>query len=324
MVSRKIIGLTLVLATLLMFPACTLLRVELGPSQDPLTERTISGSGLDKVLLVDISGVIMTGDSGLLNLPMLKGEDMVQRLAEELYKARQDKHIKALLVRIDSPGGSVSASDLLYHLIESYQRDTGVKVVASMMGVAASGGYYVALAADKIYAMPTTVTGSIGTLSLRLDVSGLMGKVGVQTETVKSAPLKDMWSPFRPAKEEERAIMQGLIDQLFNRFKQKVVQRRPGLTPEQLEKSTTGRIFTAQEALELGLIDQVGYPEDALAAARQMAGLNEARLVVYHRPGANPSSIYAQSNTGSAWGGGDLLSLGSAPRPMYMWVPEAR
>jgi protease-4 len=321
---RKVAGLILILTAALVFSSCTLLRVELGPTQDPLTERTVSGSGSDKVLLVDISGVIMTGDAGLLNLPLLKSEDMVQRLAEELYKARQDKRIKALLVRIDSPGGSVSASDLLYHLIESYQKDTGVKVVAAMMGVAASGGYYVALAADKIYALPTTVTGSIGTLSLKLDVSGLMGKVGVETETVKSAPLKDMWSPFRPAQEEERAIMQGLIDQLFDRFKQKVAQRRPGMTPEQFQKSVTGRIFTAGEALELGLIDQVGYPEEAFAAARQMAGLGEARLVVYHRPGANPSSIYSQSHGGAAWGRADLLPLGSAPRPMYMWLPESR
>jgi protease IV len=324
MMCRKTAGLVLVMVISLLFTSCTLLRVELGPTQDPLTERTVSGSGSDKVLLVDISGVIMSGDSGLINLPLLKGEDMVQRLAEELNKAREDKHIKALLVRIDSPGGSVSASDLLYHLIESYQRDTGVKVVASMMGVAASGGYYVALAADKIYALPTTVTGSIGTLSLKLDVSGLMGKVGVETETVKSAPLKDMWSPFRPAQEQERAIMQSLIDQLYNRFKEKVAQKRPGMTPEQFQRSVTGRIFTAAEALELGLIDQVGYPEEAFAAARQMAGLSEARLVVYHRPGANPSSIYAQSNAGTALGGAGLLSLGSAPRPMYMWLPEAR
>ena len=111
MMCRKTAGLVLVMVISLLFTSCTLLRVELGPTQDPLTERTVSGSGSDKVLLVDISGVIMSGDSGLINLPLLKGEDMVQRLAEELNKAREDKHIKALLVRIDSPGGSVSASD---------------------------------------------------------------------------------------------------------------------------------------------------------------------------------------------------------------------
>ena len=320
--NMKLVRIGVVVILLAMsLSACTLLRVELGPSQAPLAEQTISGTGADKVLLIDISGFLMVGDPSLISTPFSAKENLVARLAEELALARKDKRIKAVFLRIDSAGGTVTASDLIYHQLSKYREETGVKIVACLMGVAASGGYYSALAADEIVALPTTMTGSIGVISLKLNLAGLMDKLGVQTDTIKSAPLKDMWSPFKPASAEERRIMQSLIDELFGRFRGLVKERRPKMTEPQLKQAATARVFSARQALDLGLVDAIGYPEEALDRAKKLAGIDDARLVAYKRAGSGPANIYAQSLTEPASGLQQLLSLGAAPRMMYLWLP---
>lgn len=316
----RIRSLLLLVLTVLVMTGCTLVEVNLGPKFAPFEERTIAGSGRAKVLLVDVSGVIFMGNESVPSTPLAKREDMVARLTEELELARSDKDIKALIVRIDSPGGTVSASDVLYHQIRQYREETGNKATAAMMGVATSGGYYTAVAADRIVALPTTVTGSIGVISLKLNISGLMDKYGVKAEAIKSAPLKDIWSPFRPANPEERKIMQNMIDRLFDRFKTVVRQGRPNMTADQFERAITARIFTADEALELGLIDKIGYPEDAFTEAKAMAGLEEARLVVYHRPGAYRPNFYSHAGI-SGVEAMDLFSMLERPSFMYLWAP---
>ena len=156
-------------------------------------------------------------------------------------------------------------------------------MVAVMMDVAASGGYYVALAADTIVAHPTTVTGSIGVIMLSVNAEGLMQKIGVATDTIKSGERKDMGSPFRALTPEERAIFQSVIDDLHRQFVAKVVERRklPEATAATL---ADGRIYTADQALGHKLVDRIGYMPDAMEAARRAAGLDEARVVVYKRP----------------------------------------
>jgi protease-4 len=307
-------------AVLIAAAGCSLVRVDLGPSMQPFQERTLAGSGSDKVLMVDLSGVMYLGAPARSRSPWSRGEDMISRLAEELQTAREDPSVKALLVRIDSPGGTVAAADVIYHEIESYKQDTGVKVVAGLMGVAASGGYYAALAADRIVALPTTVTGSIGVITMKLDLEKVMGRIGVKTETVKSGLYKDLWTPFRPSSDEERRIMQELIDDMFARFLEKLRTGRPGMTPAQVEKAATGRVFSARQAMELGLVDEMAYPKEAFETAKKMAGLEEARLVVYHRPGAWRGSIYAQApaTSDSGFGGLDMLT---SPQLMYLWLP---
>ena len=313
-------GLALILMAAAL-PACTFIEVNLGPKTAPLLERTLMGEGEAKVLLVDISGVMLTGKPGR-SIFFQGGEDMVTRLAEELDRAAEDPDIKALLVRIDSPGGAVTVADQMHHLLLRHKSKTKTKLVACLMGVAASGGYYVALAADRIVAQPTTVTGSIGVISLQLNVSGLMGKLGVKAEAVKSAPLKDMWSPFKPATDEERRIMQELIDELFTRFKTVVRQGRPGMTPEQYKQAVTARVFTAGQALKLGLVDGLAYPEEAFEAAKEMAGVTEAKLVTYHRPGAYRPNIYAGDPMGLFRGRvQDFPYLAGTPQLMYLWLP---
>jgi len=313
----------LVPALVSLFPSgCTLVQINLGPKMAPLEEQTIAGSGQAKILAVTVSGLLLEDSLHRGPWPWPAGENQLARLAEELDQARRDPHIKGLLVKINSPGGSVAAADLLYHQIREFRRQTGLKVVAALMGVAASGGYYAALAADRIVALPTTVTGSIGVISLKLNLAGLMDRYGLKTETVKSAPLKDMWSPFRPAGEEERRIMQDLIDELFERFKTTVRENRPGMDTEQLQQATRAQVMTAGQALRLGLIDQIGYPEDAFEMVKKMAGVEEARLIVYRRPGAYRANIYAETADHPAgFGAPDLPALAGPPRLMYLWLP---
>ncbi|MBU2546937.1 MAG: signal peptide peptidase SppA [Proteobacteria bacterium] len=303
---------------------CTLLELNMGPRLAPLEERIIAGSGPDKVLLIDISGILLESRTRSLGTPFSPRENLLARLTEELDRARKDVRVKALLLKINSPGGSVTAADLMAHQIESYCAQTGAKSVAVLMSTAASGGYYVALAADRIVAVPTSVTGSIGVISLRLDVAELLARYGVKTDAVKSAPLKDMWSPFRPVTEEERRIMQALIDDLFERFKNRVREKRPGMTGEQLDRAATARIFTASQALELGLIDQVGYPDEAFEIAFKMAGLPRASLVAYHRPGGYRPNVYAESPAVSESDAPDWLGLAATPQMMYLWLPGWR
>ena len=322
---RSIFVLSLILSCGMAFAACALVNVDLGPSTDPFEERTVAGEGPDKVLLINIAGVIMEGQSRPLSLsPWAGGENMVSRVTEELEKAEKDDRVKALIIKINSPGGSVAGSDLIRHQIERFAEKKKVKVVAQFTSVAASGGYYVATAADRILALPSTTTGSIGVIAVKLDLSGLMGRYGVQAEVVKSAPLKDMWSPFKPAGPEERRAMQTMIDEMFAQFLALVRKGRPNMTDEQLKLASTGEIFPASKAMALGLIDRVGYPEDAFEEAKKLAGLKQARLVVYHRPGAHRPNVYAQApQIDSGLETFDLLSLSAAPQLMYLWLPAA-
>ena len=305
--------------------ACTMVELNLGPKMAPLRERTIAGSGQAKVLLVEISGLMYESRTRPVGPPGTPRENLLSRLAEELDRARKDSKVKALMIKINSPGGSVSTADIMYHQINRYRRETGVKVVASLMSVAASGAYYAALAADRIVALPTTLTGSIGVIALKLNLAGLMNRYGVKAEAVKSAPLKDMWSPFRPASEEERRIMKGLIDEYMERFRSVVRENRPGMTSRQLEQAGRAQIFTAAQALELGLIDKLAYPDEAFEMAKKLAGLEEARLVVYHRPGAHRANFYAQSRpSGPGFMNPELLGLAMTPQLMYLWLPGLR
>ena len=303
-------------------PACTLVQVNLGPSREPLEESVVMGRGSAKVVLLEVSGVLLEDDPGQGVTPWSGRPGLLDRLAEELSLAEKDEAVKALLVKIDSPGGTVSASDMIYHQLVAHRDKTGHKIVVCLMGLAASGGYYAALAGDRILALPTATTGSIGVISLKLNLAGLMERYGIQAETVKSGPHKDMWSLFRPAGEDEQKLMQSLVDDFFGRFKSLVREKRTGMSEEQLETAFDGRIMSADRALELGLIDGLAYPEEAYAAAKELAGVEEAKLVAYHRPGARRSNIYAGAQAARTEPSG-LPIPSPGPRLMYLWLPGA-
>lgn len=291
----------------------------------PLEEKTLKGKGRDKVLLLDISRVI-TGQEHKGPLGLRTRESTVARLEEELRKAGSDRRVRALVLRINSPGGSVTASDTIYRELRRFREKHDVPIVAALGEVAASGGYYVALAADEIVAQPTTVTGSIGVIMLRLDLSGLLGKIGVRDETQKAGEKKDLLSPLRPPTPAERAIIQSILDDLHARFVSLVAKRRPQVSRDQLATIADGRILSAVQAKQAGLVDRVGYLDEAIARARKLAGLKKARVVTYRRPDEYRENIYFRA--GPPLGPASVLppSLAgllsaSGPQFMYLWAP---
>jgi protease-4 len=248
---------------------------------------------------------------------------MLVRLREELKKAADDPKVRALVVRINSPGGTVTASDIMFREIDAFKRRRGIPVVASMMDVAASGGYYVALAADTIVAHPTTVTGSIGVIMISLNAEGLMQKVGLAAAAIKSGERKDMGSPFRQLTPEERAIFQSVIDDLHRQFVARLVERRK-IAAATAATLADGRIYTAEQALGHQLIDRIGYVPDALEVARRAAGVDEARVVVYKRPREYRATYYAHSDSDA--GTFEMLSQlaglsAGGPKFLFLWAP---
>jgi protease-4 len=309
----------------LVLAGCSVISIDLSPRIRPLEEETVEGRGDAKILLMDVSGFLSDeAPSGTLTLGTPPPRvPLLVRVREELTKARHDPKVRAVLLRINSPGGTVTASDIIFRELEEFKRTTGRPVVASMLDVAASGGYYVALAADTIVAHPTTVTGSIGVIMISLNAEGLMQKVGLATAAIKSGERKDMGSPFRQLTPEERAIFQSVIDDLFRQFVGKVVERRrlPAATAAAL---ADGRIYTAEQALGHKLVDRIGYLPDAVAAARAAAGVDEARVIVYKRPREYRATYYARAETdaGTFATLSQLLGLaGAGPRFLYLWLP---
>lgn len=272
---------------------CTLLNVSLGDATQPLAERTLSGEGRDKILLLDISGFITSEEQTSL-LSAKKKLGTVALMREQLDRARADKDIKALVLRISSPGGGVTASDTLYHELSKFKKEAAIPVLAHFMDVGASGAYYAALAADRITAQPTTVTGSIGVMMLRVDATGLMQKIGLQTVEIASGEKKGMGSPFRRISPEEQKIFQAVVNSLQARFVNTVVERRK-LPLATVTKLADGRIYTSQEAQAAGLIDSVLYLDEALELAKKLAQLDRASVVTYYRPGDYRANLYSLS-----------------------------
>jgi protease IV len=314
-----------VLVGALLVAGCSVISLDLTPRIRPLEEETVEGRGDAKILLMDVSGFLSDETpSGTLSIGTPPARvPMLVRLREELKKAAEDAKVRAIVVRINSPGGTVTASDIIFRELESFKRTRGVPIVASMMDVAASGGYYVALAADTIVAHPTTVTGSIGVIMLSLNAEGLMQKVGLAAAAIKSGERKDMGSPFRQLTPEERAIFQSVIDNLHRQFVAKLVDRRkiPAVTAASL---ADGRIYTAEQALGHKLIDAIGYVPDALQTARRAAGLDEARVIVYKRPREYRATYYARAETEA--GTFEMLSQlaglsGGGPKFLFLWAP---
>ncbi|MBM4294991.1 MAG: signal peptide peptidase SppA [Deltaproteobacteria bacterium] len=295
--------------SLFLMAGCVTVKVSLFEEPAPLEEKAVSGKGRDKILLMDISGIIVEGPRGN-SIWSMKSFTRPDRIKEELEKAAKDDRVKALVLRINSPGGTVSGSDVILHEIRTFKKEKGIPVVACLTGVATSGGYYVAQAGDDIVAYPTCITGSIGVLAMKLNIKGLLDKVGVDPEMVKSGEWKDFWSPFKPASPEEKRIMQDITDS-FHRSFVEVVARGRNWSPTQVRKIADGRIFTASQALDLGMVDWVGYLDDAIKLAREKAGLEEARVVRYNRPGSHRPTIYSWLP--------DLEMAG--PQFLYLWWP---
>jgi protease IV len=298
--------IAVLLIMLIPITGCQTPKIRLFPSQaDPLQEYILEGKDDEKILVIQIRGIISNAPKeGFVRTR----PSVVQEVVSQLRLAEKDETVKAVILKIDSPGGSVTASDILYNEIAAFKKRTGAKVVVALMGLAASGGYYISLPADYILAHPTTLTGSIGVIFARPKVAGLMQKIGVTVEVNKSGADKDMGSPFRPTSAKEEKFFQTLTDRLGDRFVDLVASHRR-LEPEVVAQISTARVYLADEALELGLVDEVGYLATAVGQAKKLAGLAEdAKVVVYRRSEYPDDNIY---NTSTQYGGAkaSLISM---------------
>ncbi|MCB9853451.1 MAG: signal peptide peptidase SppA [Phycisphaerales bacterium] len=299
------------------------------PSDKSLEESVLQRAGAfvsDRIAIIDISGVLM---NGRINGLFSEGEHPVSLTVEQLNKAAHDRRVKAIVLRINSPGGSVTASDMLHHEITEFRKRTGKPVVAYFQDVAASGAYFLACASDEIMAQRTTVTGSIGVIMMMVNMQGTLDYIGVRTDAITSGAYKDAGSPFRTMKSEERKLFQQMVDNFYNQFVDAVDAGRPSLSRDQVLTLADGRVYTASQALDNGLIDQIGTYDDAIRVACTRAGIEKANVVRYHRPMAWVPNAYAENPVNSPAASTinllniDISSLWTKhPRFMYIWCMQ--
>jgi protease-4 len=271
----------------------------------------------DKIVVLAIEGVILDDKA--------QGLGMVGELRQLLRRLRKADDLKAVILEINSPGGGITASDQIYHALVEFRRDKKVPLVSLFDDVAASGGYYVAMASDHIVAHPTTITGSIGVISQFLVWKDLMEKVGIEVEVIKSlnaqgkSSYKDIGSPFRRMTPEERQLLQNLITEMWERFVAVVSEGRKGrLTPEQVRELADGRIFSGAQALRLKLVDEIGYQENAFRKARELAQAPEARVVrLKRKPPGLLELLYGVEGRSPL--PRPMESLAEGPRLLYLW-----
>jgi protease-4 len=220
----------------------------------------------DRIALVRVEGPIVDSKSTI----------------EEIKDYVKDPSIKAVVLRIDSPGGAVAPSQEIYEEVKKATEKK--KVVVSMGSVAASGGYYIASPATKIVANPGTLTGSIGVIMELPNLEGLMNKIGVKTEVIKSGSHKDIASIFRGIRKEDREILQGVLDNVHEQFITAVAEGRKMLRDD-VKKIADGRVFTGEQAVKIGLVDQLGDLEDAEKTAASLAGIRGEPVVVTKKEG---------------------------------------
>jgi protease-4 len=218
--------------------------------------------GGDKIAVIEVKGVLLDP----------------QPTIEKLTRFRKSKEVKVVILRIDSPGGGVGPAQEIYAEVKKTQKEK--KVLASVGSVAASGGYYIACAADTIMANPGSITGSIGVIVESLNVEELLKKIGLRSNVIKSGKHKDIGSPMRPMTEEDRRLLQGVLDNIHEQFIQAVAEGR-SLPVEKVRPLADGRIFSGQQAKDLGLIDTLGTLEDAIALAAEIGGIKGEPEIIY-------------------------------------------
>jgi len=215
----------------------------------------------DRVAIIKITGVIVNP------LPTVR----------RIEKLRKDRSVKALVIRVDSPGGSVGASQEIYRAIERFKAE-GKPVVVSMGNIAASGGYYVSAPADYIFANPGTITGSIGVIVQHIAYKELMEKIGIKATSIKTGKFKDTLTPFRELTPEEKEYLQRTINEAYEQFLKAILKYRgKKISEEKLREIADGRVLTGERAKELGLVDEIGGLEDAVEKAKELAGVPKAR-----------------------------------------------
>lgn len=279
---------------------------------------SLSELASNKIAIVEIRGTIMGGDGFA---------------RHQLDQVKADEAVRAIVLRVDSPGGTVSGSDELHYRLKKLANERNLPVVVSMGSIATSGGYYVAMANggqdDTIFAEPSTITGSIGVIVPHFDFSQLLKRFDVTDDSITSGPLKEMLSVTKDRSPElatkERGIVQDLVDEMFDRFKDIVREGRPKLDDKAIEDVTTGQVFTANQAITSGLIDKIGFLEDAIARAVVLANLEEesARVIQYKKPQGLFDELLGGASQAHSLNSLEMLVEWTTPRAWYLcsWWP---
>jgi protease-4 len=283
-------------------------------SADTLQEEYFSEdefqNGDDKIAIISVEGTIL---------------NMEGFVKQQIDQARRDENVKAVVLRVDSPGGSVAASDYLYHHLSKLRAESKKPIVVSMGSIAASGGYYISMAAGPvektIFAEPSCFTGSIGVMIPHYNVAGLFDKYGIEQDAIVSHRLKDMGSLGRQMTDEEKQIFQTLVDESFVRFKQIICDNRSQFTknPEALNELATGQVYTAQQAKDSGLIDEIDFIEAAIDRAIELAGAdrNNVQVIRYKATPSLASLLLGAQAQPRGFDVQQLFEL-SSPKAYYM------
>jgi protease-4 len=318
----------IILLTVLSGCGQTAFQVELVPVDRQLEETRIQkDAGLfvsDKIAIIDVDGLLSNRRKGGW---MRSGENPVSLFIEKLDMAAADRSVKAVVLRLDSPGGTVAASDVMYHRLRQFREQTGKPVIACVLGIGCSGAYYIACGCDGIIAQPSGVVGNIGTVFQTFSVAGTMEKIGVKAVTIKSGELKDMASPLHDLSDEEQKVLQEIIKHFSEQFFEVVRNGRKAIDEKKMTELADGRVFTAEQALQHGLIDKVGYLDDGIKWAKEMAGVKKTQVVIYHRPSNYIPNAYSMASA-SADGIGPLVNLelpdwlnSGGAQFLYLWQP---
>ncbi|EMI61716.1 signal peptide peptidase SppA [Leptospira noguchii] len=261
-----------------------------------LREKLISGQNEDKILIIPIDGVI--SDEGEKNFFGGQEDSILVGVKKQLELAELDPEIKAIILKINSPGGSVTASDIIYREILQFKAKKKIPVVSLFMDTAASGAYYISMATDLLIAHPTSVTGSIGVILSGINVKEGLDKLGVKDQSIRSGGNKTIGSPLEELSPEQRKLLQSIVDDLFEKFFDIVKKGRPGKNPSELRKIADGRIFTASQALQHGLIDKIGYFDNAVQETmalpnyKKTLGNTNPRIIYYSRSNDQRTNFY--------------------------------
>lgn len=244
----------------------------------------------DKVALIDVEGIILNDRNG----PIWSNwENPVSLFSEKLDAAGCDPRVKAVVLRINSPGGTVQATEAMYERLKRFGKQTGKPVIACITDVGASGGYYLACGAQRIICQSSSITGSVGVVIQTVNFTGTMKMLGIKADAITSGKLKAMGSPLKDLTDEERRIFQAMVNEFYERFVEVVAEARSELTAGKVRPLADGRVFTGRQAVRNGLADRLGYVADAVDEAKKAAGVKKAKVVMYHRPLGYRANVYS-------------------------------
>ncbi|HEV3166248.1 MAG TPA: S49 family peptidase [Isosphaeraceae bacterium] len=295
-----------------------------GPMVPSVVRHGASGPGCPRVALIDVDGLLLNQNlTGLYSA----GENPVAAFREKLEAAASDLSVRAIVVRINSPGGGVTATDILSEELRRFRGQTGKPAVACLMDLATGGAYYLAIGCDRVVAHPTTVTGGVGAMVNHFNLQDAASQLNVSADPVKAGDLVDMGSVMGPLKGEPRELLQAMINTFRDRFLARVTARRPAMTAQDRKAIADGRVITGPQAHALHMVDRVGYADDAIAEAEHLASVSGAEVILFQHAGNPAHSIYAITPNVPIQN--DLipfsypgLDRSKLPTFLYLWQPD--